>query len=415
MKKRDDGRLEKKVCIGKKETGRFDKNGRPILARVYRSVYGSSEKELQSKINQLEVLVGKGLDIRKSEDPFIEWAKQYLEEKEAEDIGLSHKANLRSFVNHLKPIHEMPICDIRIGHIKRIVKDKATDEKDDKGKVIRPALAKRTIAGIVQCARSVFCLAIEERALEFNPADYVKVPKDTSETTRDALTREQQMWVTTFEHRAKRAAMLMLYAGLRKGEVGALTWGDINLREGYIKIDKAVEFVCGQPELKAPKTKAGIRTVDIPDLLVEYLRAEREKDDCIYVVHTQDGKMLSRTTWRFIWRSYMKDLNVEFGYTKNARIRLGIAPDKKIRKNVPGGLEIIIDTFTPHQLRHTFATNCYHAEIPVEVCRDWMGHSNVKTTLNIYTHLDKYYKRRKKTKLDEFFAQLNRGSESESA
>lgn len=206
------------------------------------------------------------------------------------------------------------------------------------------------------------------------------------------------------EHRAKRAAMIMLFAGLRRGEVGALTWGDINLDEGYITVSKAVCFEYCQPVLKEPKTEAGVRTVDIPQILINYLREERGKDDCMYVMHTQRGEMLSETTWGQIWSSYMKDLNVIYGYTPNRKKLMGYEPDKEISKIRPGGLPMVIETFGMHQLRHTFATNCYLAEIPVEVCRDWMGHASIKTTLEIYTHLSKRFKREKRTNLDDCFA-----------
>ncbi|MDL2219287.1 hypothetical protein LJC04_02965 [Ruminococcaceae bacterium OttesenSCG-928-O06] len=64
----------------------------------------------------------------------------------------------------------------------------------------------------------------------------------------------------------------------------------------------------------------------------------------------------------------MNDLNVEFGYAQTDKKLSGIDPDKKVSKYKPGGLDFRIERFTPHQLCHTFCTNCYYAEEDVQTC-----------------------------------------------
>ena len=63
-----------------------------------------------------------------------------------------------------------------------------------------------------------------------------------------------------------------------------------------------------------------------------------------------------------------------------------------------------IEGFTAHNLRHTFASMLYMAGVDVLTAKEQLGHSDVQTTLNIYTHLDKQYKRKKMSKLDEFLS-----------
>lgn len=401
MKKQKNGYYRKQVYIGKKDTGKLDVEGNPIKRDAYKAVTGKTIQEVEEKVYHLKIQLGKGIDILASQDPFEKWAKMYLDEKKTEGLSNTYIGTLEQAMKHLAPIMQMPISKVEIQHLKAIINSLAPGIEPDPDRTV---LSKRTLTGINQFAKRVFNLAIEYRAIDFNPANFVRIPKNAPQSSRSALTEEQQRWIVEYEHRAKRAAMIMLFAGLRRGEVGALTWGDIHLDEGYISVTKSVEFIKCQPWVKEPKTKAGIRTVDIPQILVDYLRTERGKDDCMYVLHTQYGHMLSETTWCQIWKSYMKDLNVTYGYTHNRKILMGLDPNKEVHKITPGGLPMVIDTFTPHQLRHTFATNCYFAEVPVEVCRDWMGHSNIKTTLEIYTHLSKRFKREKRTKLDEYFA-----------
>lgn len=401
MNKQSNGYYRKTLFVGLKDTGEVNKKGEPVMKRIYKSVSGKTPEEVEERYYKLRIKLGMGLDILAAEDTFGKWARMYLDERQTEDISLTYMNTLKQAIKHLEPIHHIPIGKVEIQHLKNVIYNLGPrPDVPPGGKV----LAKRTLGGINQVAKRVFNLAMEYRAIDFNPANYVRIPKNATQKRRKALTEEQQRWIVESEHRAKRAAMIMLFAGLRRGEVGALTWGDINLDEGYITVSKAVCFEYCQPVLKEPKTEAGVRTVDIPQILIDYLREERGKDDCMYVMHTQRGEMLSETTWGQIWSSYMKDLNVIYGYTPNRKKLMGYDPDKEISKIRPGGLPMVIETFGMHQLRHTFATNCYLAEIPVEVCRDWMGHASIKTTLEIYTHLSKRFKREKRTNLDDYFA-----------
>lgn len=335
------------------------------------------------------------------ENTFRKWAYLLLKNKTIQGVSTSHLNTLQSLHKHLLPIHRHEINTIDIHQIQDIISD--LGPQCDEHSAISKSLLKRTLSGIKQFAQQVFNLAIIHRVIDFNPANYVIIPQNAPYTPRTAVSTEQQQWILALDHRAKRAAMLMMYAGLRRGEVTALQWSDIDLKEGVIFIDKSAEFVDGQPKVKLPKTQASIRTIDIPQHLIEYLEQEKGADDSPLILHGKNGEMWSKTMWQRIWRSYIKDLNIEYGYTSEAKVQLGLPPDRQVNKRTPGGIKIIIDTFTPHQLRHTFATNCYFAEIPVEVCRDWMGHADVQTTLNIYTHLDRRYKRQKQVKLDEYY------------
>ncbi|MEG2652996.1 MAG: site-specific integrase, partial [Ruthenibacterium sp.] len=226
----------------------------------------------------------------------------------------------------------------------------------------------------------------------------VTVPNGAGKLQREALTAEQQQMVTDTEHRAQLAAMLMMYSGLRRGEATALTWADVDLKAGTIRVNKAVEYVSGQPRVKTTKTEAGIRTVNVPQALVTYLTGHKD-ENCLYVLHTKAGAMYSAQAWRTLWSSYMTDLNVKYGYHDEVN---KYANRKKENGEERGTLTMRIKTFTPHQLRHTFCTLLYLSGVDVMTARDQMGHSNIQTTMSIYTHLDKQYKRNSMQKLDEY-------------
>ncbi len=71
-------------------------------------------------------------------------------------------------------------------------------------------------------------------------------------------------------------ALLLLYCGLRRGELIALTWNDVDLKAKSITINKSVIFVDNQAQVKSPKSSSGVRTIPIPDTILEALKQSRK-------------------------------------------------------------------------------------------------------------------------------------------
>lgn len=192
--------------------------------------------------------------------------------------------------------------------------------------------------------------------------------------------------MTEFKHRAQPSAMLMMYSGLRRGEATALTWNDIDLDKGIIKVTRSFNFK--QKEFKNPKNGKS-RSVIIPQVLVDYLKTLPRTS--VYVLTSKSGKMMSDVAWKRLYESYMCDLNLEYGgFTE------------KHKKFEPRKVPMAIQPFTPHELRHTFCTMMYEAGVDVVVAKEQMGHSDVKTTLAIYTHLSAEHKQNDINKLNEY-------------
>ena len=67
---------------------------------------------------------------------------------------------------------------------------------------------------------------------------------------------------------------------------------------------------------------------------------------------------------------------------------------------------MVIEGFSAHQLRHTYASMLYMAGVDVVTAKELMGHADVQTTLEIYTHLSKSHKVKEISKLDEYLANM---------
>lgn len=373
IKKRADGRYARQIYLGIDPT---------TQKRRYKTIYAATAKEADKLAAEYRAAMGHGLDPGQAGCTFRALAQNYLLAKKAEGVGASWAKTLEAYINHLSPLWSLEADKVRAAHIQAILNGLA-DWHEGK----RP-LSHKTLGQILGTCSAIFELAIPE-VLQYNPCGKVMVPAGKPSEQREALDDIQQQWVINTPHRAQRAAMLMMYSGLRRGEATALTWGDIDLERGTIHVNKSMDF--DGRSIKLPKTAAGIRTVHIPQLLTDFLRTERasEKPMCLYVLHTVDGRMLTEQAWKKLWRSYMLDLNSFYGHGGASKF-------------TPGGLPLQIKTFTVHQLRHTFCTLLYLAGVDALTARDQMGHSSIQTTLNIYTHLDKKYKRHSMDKLNAY-------------
>ena len=203
---------------------------------------------------------------------------------------------------------------------------------------------------------ALFDTAIENDLCRKNPfrAKYAQPPKAPSGSHR-ALTDEEITLVLTTPHRMQTAALVMLYAGLRRGEVMALSMQDIDLTAGTITINKAVRFDGNRPVITSPKTTAGIRTVPILSVLRPFLSGRVG-----LLLSTQKGGIMTDTAFRRCWESYLLHLSRAAGHPFSIR---------------------------PHDLRHTYCTLLRDSGVDMKQAMIWMGHADEKMILHVYDHV----------------------------
>lgn len=212
---------------------------------------------------------------------------------------------------------------------------------------------------------SVFRAACADRIVDRNPLDSVQMPRRV-ETAPDeqrvdkhrALTREERARIEQLcDHEPGALYIALLYyLGLRQGEAAGLRWGDIDWHAGVVHVQRSVDaHACLKPT--TPKTSAGIRDVPLPARLATILSPLRGFPD-VYILRNTRGRVIDCNCRSSIWREMVNS-------------RCGI-PD-----------------ITAHALRHNYITMCWEAGIDVYATARFVGHSNIATTLSIYTHLSK--------------------------
>lgn len=228
---------------------------------------------------------------------------------------------------------------------------------DDAGRVWRrfDGMSASTIRRAAQLYKSMFASAVENDYCRKNPfaAKTAAPPKGESGTHR-ALTHEEIALIRKTPHRFQAAAMVMLYAGLRRGEALALTEDDIDLKAGVIRVSKAIRYESNQAILDTPKTAAGIREVPILSDLRPILRHVKG-----LLAPSAAGTHMSDTAFTRAWESYLLALSAAAGH------------EVKIRC---------------HDFRHTYCTMLCDAGVPLRQAMEWLGHADEKMILRIYDH-----------------------------
>ncbi|MBQ7046256.1 MAG: site-specific integrase [Oscillospiraceae bacterium] len=371
-KRRADGRIAVQVFIGAV-------NGK----NKYKTIYGQTQKEVDKKAAELREMLGRGVDVL-SDASFAFWAKKFLHSKQQEVSPSQYRfyAAKVDYLNNMLGTQE--IRKIRPYQLQDIINELAAYNPHTK----KPS-AKKTLNDVKAVACQVFGYALCNAAVDVNPAEYIKIPALAPQSKRRALDEEEQQYVIHTPHRAQTAAMLMMFAGLRRGEATALTWSDIDFTAKTITINKSYDFK--NNTVKRPKTLSGIRVITMPDILSDYL-SEQPRDG-LFVIMSAHGEQMTETAWKRMWESYMCELDFRYGNKLNKE-KSKFSPNK-----IKGST---FEPFTPHCLRHTYATILYDAGVDVLTAQKLLGHSDVKTTLGIYTHLSTQKEKHDIAKLNDF-------------
>ena len=167
-------------------------------------------------------------------------------------------------------------------------------------------------------------------------------------------------------------AAVAMYTGLRLGEIMALTWGDIDPENQVLSVTKAVSWGNNQPVISTTKTKNAVRQVPILSPLAARLAQEGRRPAGEYLI-SGTCEPLTASQHRKRWLAYCK--------------ALGLAHQCGEYKPYNGKRQAHWEVdVTAHQLRHYCATLLDRADVPMKARQLWMGHADIHTTMQIYTH-----------------------------
>ena len=256
------------------------------------------------------------------------------------------------------------------------------------------------ISKYLSVIRGIFKTAVAEGILQRNPMALVKRPKCKETIGHRALEPwERELITETYaQHDFGLCAMVMLYAGLRRGEALYLDVDrDVDFEKQTITVRGAVSFLDGnQPQTTSGKTKAAQRTIPLVPPLAAALQGHHG-----LLCSKLDGTLMSQSAFNRKFDSYKTFLESKLNgcykgwYGKTKEHKLLLAEGKPL----PPWRSI---TIRCHDFRVDFCTRCYYAGIPLKTLQNWMGHNDTQMILDIYSKLTKEQEVNDATKLTNF-------------
>lgn len=337
MKQRKDGRWCKKIKLS---------NG------DYKYFYSSesTEKKANNDIDRQLIEYAQKKDLGKLfKDVADEWEKEHCR-----NLSYATAQRYSIYVKAIKSaLENMRIKDVTSQKLEMFLK-----------RMTLQNYSSKTIKDQTSIIKMIFKYSMIKEYIDKDVSLYISSPKGVKPVKRNALTESQIKKVEeNIDCTFGMLAYFLLYTGLRKGEALALQWKDIDLENNIIHISKSVYYESNTPALKDTKTEAGNRDVILLDCLKKKLKKGAPND----YVFNKDGRIIDKSYYTRQWEKYQKE----------------------------SGLDI-----TAHQLRHTFVTILYEAGIDEKLSQTILGHSDITTTRNIYTHI-------RERKMESAATQLN--------
>ena len=351
-----------------------------------KSFYGRTQDEAMQKRDKYILDCGLGYDPDLAEVPFLEYGLGWLK---AYRSGCN-PTQKRMYENMIRSAAEI----IRKRYLRMI---NATDIQILFNSLT--GMSQSYISKYCTTIKSIFRAAIQDGVIVRSPAELAKPPKGTSSQHRCLEPWEQKLVVETWkEHDFGPYAMVMLFAGLRRGEALYLNIDrDVNFEKKQICVQGAVSFSEGiRGHVTQGKTKAAIRTVPLCECLEQIL-----KDRHGLLLPRQDGSLMTLSSFDRKYESYITFLETKvngchkrwYGKTKEHKQLL------KEGKALPPWKDVKIRC---HDFRVTFCTMCYEAGIPIKTLQAWMGHADASMIMAIYAKLTAEKEQLDATKLNDF-------------
>ena len=235
--------------------------------------------------------------------------------------------------------------------------------------------------------RGIFRTALAEGVILRNPMEIVKPPKTKKVEGHRALEPwERSLVCSTYnEHPFGLCAMVMMFAGLRRGEALYLDIDrDVDFIRKTITVRGAVSFSDGNQAAESPgKTEAAQRVIPLFEPLEKALYGHHG-----LLCEKENGGLMSETAFQNRYRSYLTFLETKlnkcskrwYGNTKEHKAM--IANGEKL----PPWREVKIRC---HDFRVEFCTRAYEADIPIKTLQAWMGHTEASLIMDVYAKLTK--------------------------
>lgn len=363
---RKDGRWEGRVLLGRNPS-----TGKP----QYKTFYGKTQSEVRQKIKNGLALLEDGVQFTGEKWELGKWLDHWLSNYKRNEIAKTTYDNYRFALVHIKnAIGKSYLADLNTDMIQLAINELAQSGR------------KRTVK-ITHCILSAALdQAVENGLLAKNPAKAVVLPRQQSKNARVLSVEDQQLFIRALRgQRLSNLFMLQIATGLRPGEALGLTWDNVDFENKILHITKAVRRERDENDIShmvfAPTKTKRSRDMELLDEAIEILKRQRELQNAeknrLGNAYTDLNLIFATKTGQILERPHVAQTLALI------RKQMRIIRAEELHKDIS---EVEEPDFTLHSLRHTFATRALEQDIPLKVVSDWLGHTTIRITGDIYSH-----------------------------
>ncbi|MDD4689413.1 MAG: tyrosine-type recombinase/integrase [Eubacteriales bacterium] len=268
---------------------------------------------------------------------------------------------------------------------------KLVDLKENKlqglyNRLFDEGLSARTVQLVNTVLHSALKKAVKCGLITKNVCEAVEIPRQCRKERRVLIPKEQELLLKELKKDNYCLMFIVaLYTGLRRGEILALTWDDVDFENATLKVTKSLSRVKTYERdektklaISEPKTETSKRLIPIVDSLIPLLKKRK--------------KLIKKSE---IHNPY----NLVFPSDSGGYIDPGNY-NRKFYKIID---KLGIPKANPHSLRHSFATRALEAGVDLKTTQELLGHSSIDITANLYTHALIDHKREEVKKLNTVF------------
>lgn len=267
------------------------------------------------------------------------------------------------FNRHLIPYFDsldIELSELKAKHIQDYAKYKSKNGRLD-GK--QGGLSLVSVRKHISVLKQSLNYAVVCDYIQTNPAQYIKLPRQKNKLTKRTVlltSDEAQHVINAFEnHPLQLFVLIGLYYGLRKSELIGLRWSAIDFDKDTLTVNHTVVKCLSIERKDSTKTENSLRTFQLlPEIKEQLLRMRKNSAaESEYIFCRADGSPLRPDS---VLRSFQRVLR---------------------NHNLP--------TMRLHDIRHSTASILFDKGWSLEDVKEWLGHSDIETTSNIYTHYRK--------------------------
>ena len=264
---RKDGRWEGRMVVG------YDEKGLPKT----KNVLAKTKTECAAKLRALrERLTPPAPEVPKTDLSLGNWLDHWYQDYKKANLRPNTQMSYeRRIYQHIIPaLGSIQLDKLTTGDIQQFYTHLKQNGRLLRKELYGTGLSDQTIRGIHTTLHAALDKAVEEKLIFRNPADSCKLPPVKGREMKVLTPEEiQRLLIQAREDGCYELLLLELATGLRRGEILALQWGDLNFKTGALRVERQVHRVKGELVVSPPKTKAGNRTVLLPAPVLKVLKA----------------------------------------------------------------------------------------------------------------------------------------------